>query len=72
MVRSIQGSWKQPVGYFLTSGPMISIVIAEKLKLAIKHVNDCGLVSKIVTCDQGSSNRGCYNILNVTEQYFIY
>ena len=73
MVRSIQGSWKQPIGYFLTSGPMISLVIAEKLKLAIKHVKECGLVPKIVTCDQGPSNRGCYNILNVTEeQYFIY
>ena len=34
---------------------MFSLVIAEKLKWAIKHVKDCGLVPKIVSCDQGLS-----------------
>ena len=72
MFRSIQGSWKQPIGYFLTSGLMISLVIAEKLKLAIQHVKDYGVIPKIITCDQGPNNRGYYNILMSWENNISY
>ena len=73
MIRSIFGTWKQPVGYFLTAGPMKSDVILIKLKECIQHMKECGLIPKIVICDQGPSNRGCKALLNLTdEQYFIY
>ena len=73
MIRSIFGTWKQPVGYFLTAGPMKSNVILIKLKEYIQHMKDCGLIPTIVICDQGPSNRGCKALLNLTdEQYFIY
>ena len=71
MVRNMLGTWKQPVGYFLTSGPMKSEVIANKLRQYITKVMDCGLNPKIIISDQGPNNRGCYRLLNVTdEQYF--
>ena len=72
MVRSMLGSWKQPVGYFLTSGPMKSEVIVNKLRECITKVKECGLNPQIIICDQGPNNRGCNRLLNVTDgQYFI-
>ena len=67
MVRSIFGSWKQSVGYFLTSGPMNSTVITSKLKECIEKVVNCGLIPKVVICDQGPNNRGCHSRLGITE-----
>ena len=72
MIRSIQGSWKQSIGYFLTSGPMTADIIVEKLLECISHVRDCGLIPKVIICDQGPSNRGFYKLLKVNDdQYFI-
>ena len=32
MIRSLSGSWKQPVSYFFTSGVMNADIIESKLK----------------------------------------
>ena len=71
MVRSLSGSWKQPVGFFISSGPMASKNIHDKLLECIDHMHECNLITKIVICDQGPSNRGCSTLLNINEkQYF--
>ena len=58
MIRSLSGSWKQPVSYVFTSGTMTSDVIKCKLMMCINRVIKCGLIPKLVICDQGPSNRG--------------
>ena len=72
MVRGIFGTWKQPVGYFLTSGTMSAEISKQKLEQCLSHVRRCGLIPKVVICDQGPSNRGCCSLLNVNDDgYFI-
>ena len=74
MIRSLSGSWKQPVGYFFTSGVMNADIIECKLKACIDSIIDCGLIPKLVVSDQGPSNRGCTKNLGITidKPYFIY
>ena len=70
MIRSLFGSWKQPVGYFLTSGPMTADTSKRKLLQCIDEVKKW-FDSKVVICDQGPSNICCYNMLGVNvEGYF--
>ena len=66
MIKSIFGSWKQPVGYFVTSGVMTADVISSKLYKCIDICFDCGLIPKVIICDQGPSNRGCFKKLNIS------
>ena len=40
MVRNMLGTWKQPIGYFLTSGLIKSEVIANKLRQCITKVKN--------------------------------
>ena len=73
MIKSLLGSWKQPVGYFFTSGPMNSDTIHDKLLTCITKLKECNLCVKVILCDQGPSNRGCKNLLNLNNNNsFIY
>ena len=74
MIRSLSGSWKQPVGYFFTSGVMNADIIECKLKAFIDSIIDCGLIPKLVVSDQGPSNRGCTKNLGIKidKPYCIY
>ena len=73
-IRSLSGSWKQPVGYFFTSGVMNADIIECKLKECIDSIIDCCFIPKLVVSDQGPSNRG-YNknvVIKIDKPYFIY
>ena len=48
MIRSLFGSWKQPVGYFLTSGPMTADTSKRKLLQCIDEVKASGLIPKLL------------------------
>ena len=65
MIRSITSNWKQPIGYFLTSGPMSCETICCKLREATKLLKEAGLMPTLVICDQGPGNRGCKSYLGV-------
>ena len=66
MVRGLVDKWKQPVGYFLTSGPMCSDRLQSTLLTCVEKVQATGLIVKVVICDQGSNNRSVVNKLGVT------
>jgi hypothetical protein len=66
MVRGLVDKWKQPVGSFLTSGTMSSIVLKSMLLTCIDKVQETGLIVKAVICDQGSNNRSMISKLGVS------
>lgn len=74
MVRSIRGKWKQPVGYFFTSGTMKRTQMKDTLYECLDRLKTIGLDVKAFVCDQGSNNRSLVNFLGVSEEkpYFIY
>ena len=73
MVKSLLGKWKQPIGYFYTSGPMKTDMVKNKLMECIDILHGCNLYVKVVICDQGPNNRGCCKLLNLsTDSYFKY
>ena len=66
--------WKQPVGYFLSSGPMAGKAMKSLLFDCINKLTERGLIVKVVICDQGSYNRNLFeSVLQVNEQksYFV-
>lgn len=66
MVRSMYDNWKQPFGYFLTHGTMAAECLQKKIIEAINHLQDSGLTTKVLVCDQGSNNRSAVKRLGVT------
>ena len=74
MVRRLVEKWKQPVGYFLSSGPMSPDTIKTLLFECIDKLQSAGLIVKVVICDQGSNNRSLLNKLGVslTQPFFSY
>ena len=75
MVRGIRQKWKQPVGYFLSSGPMSGADIKDLLFECISKLKSIGLTVAIIICDQGSNNTNVFEKhLNVTKEtlYFYH
>ena len=68
MVRGLVDKWKQPVGYFLTSGPMCSDRLQSTLLTCVEKVQATGLIVKVVICDQGSNNVHSLKILRASLQ----
>lgn len=66
MVRGLMQKWKQPVGYFFSSGPMAADLLKSKLLSCIGELESIGLNVKVVVCDQGSNNRSMMKSLGVT------
>ena len=63
MVRRLVGNWKQPVGYFLTSGPMSS----WSWKTVFLNVEtNCKWLACWWWCDQGSNNRSMMTELGIS------
>ena len=48
MVRRLTSKWKQPVGYFLSSGPMTGAAMKELLCECIEKVTKVGLNVKVL------------------------
>ena len=75
MVKGLFEKWKQPLGYFLSSGPMSGTQMKELLLECITILKQIGLVVVVVVSDQGSNNRNLFEkMLGVTveEPFFIH
>ncbi len=57
MVRGLAGKWKQPVGYFLSSGPINSGMLQILTRTCLTKLFKIGLKVVALVCDQGSNNR---------------
>ena len=57
MVRGLMTNWKQPVGYFFSSGPMESGMLHLLLLECLEKLEEAGLDVKVVVADQGSNNQ---------------
>ena len=68
MVRGLASKWKQPVGYFLTSGTVTPVVLKTIVRNCICKLADIGLNVRVIVCDQGSNNRSMIKSLNVTPE----
>ena len=66
MVRGLVEKWKQPVGYFLTSGPMSANNLQSALLSCIDSMQSNGLLVKVLICDQGANNMSVLKSLGIT------
>ena len=57
MARGLNSKWKQPLGYFLSSGPISAATLQTLTRNCIRKVKGVGLNVKLLICDQGSNNR---------------
>ena len=57
MVRGLASKWKQPVGYFLSSGPINATILRSLTKQCIDKIEKTGLNVVAMVCNQGSNNR---------------
>ena len=57
MVRGLASKWKQPIGYFLSAGPIKASVLQTLTKSCITKLQSIGLNVVALICDQGSNNR---------------
>lgn len=67
MVKSIKSGFKQAIGYFFNASSANSNRLHDILQEAIRVVSDTGLIPKVITCDQNSTNRMLYRTLGVNE-----
>ena len=65
MIKSLSANWKQPIGYFVTSGTMAPKILKEKISECISRLLDVGLDPLVFVCDQGSNNRSAMKQLGV-------
>ena len=74
MVKGLATKWKQPVGYFFSSGPMKAATLSILLLQCLGKMKQIGLEVKVVICDQGSNNMQLLRQLGVTVEkpYFMY
>ena len=74
LVRGLATKWKQPVGYFLSSGPISGETLKNVLLECIEKLVNIGLSVKLVVCDQGSNNRRLFETLlgaTIEKPYFM-
>ena len=57
VVRALTSKWKQPLGYFLSSGPIKPTILKSLTKECIGKLEKTGLNVVGTVCDQGSNNR---------------
>lgn len=75
MVRGLSEKWKQPIGYFTSSGPMKGSEMKNLLFDCIEKIEAIGLTPKVVICDQGTNNQNLFRKqLGVTNKrpYFLH
>ena len=74
MVRDLTEKWKQPIGYFLSSGPMSGKEMKSLLLDCIAKLKKIGPTVLVVTGDQGSNNRNLFEKhlgVNSDQPFFI-
>ena len=69
MVRGLLSKWKQPLAYFLTAGTVTADKLQQLTRNCIDRIEQIGLHTKVLICDQGSNNR-CF--LQKHEKVSIY
>ena len=57
MIRGLASKSKQPIGYFLSSGPIRAKTLQSLTRSCISKVTETGLNVVALVCDQGSNNR---------------
>lgn len=73
MVKGVFEKWKQPIGYFLSSGTMTGAQMKVHLKECITKLQNIGLHVVLVVSDQGSNNRNLFEKelgITVDEPFF--
>ena len=68
MARGLFSKWKQPFGFFFTSGTIRANILKELLFQGIDKLKEIGLNVKACVCDQGSNNTSLMRSLGVTVQ----
>ena len=73
MVRGPASKWKQPVGYFLSSGLIKTTILQSLTKACVDQIDKTGLNVVALVCDEGSNNRSFIQQLEkvTTAQPFI-
>ena len=74
MVRGITEKWKQPIGYFLSSGPMSGKDMKKLLFECIKKLHDIGVRVLVTVGGKGSNNRHLFETdlgITVNHPYFM-
>jgi hypothetical protein len=75
MARGLHSTWKQPIGYFVTSSTVKPEILKSLLVRAVDFALVSGLEPLAVVCDQGSNNQSCLkNHLGVSTEkpYFMH
>ena len=68
LVRGLRTKWKQPVGYFLSSGPLSGDIMKTLLLECIQKLSAIGLSVKLVVGDQGSNNNYVSNVVRSNQR----
>ena len=73
MVQGLASKWKQPIGYFLSAGPIKASILQVLTRICINKLETIGLQVVALICDQGTNNRSfLHNLEEVTvEKPFI-
>ena len=66
MARSINGKWKQPIGYVLVNGGCPTEILEDIMKEALDKLDQIGLNVLIVMSDMGSNFHSFANRMGVT------
>lgn len=66
MIKSILLPWKQVLGYFISSKSVTGVQLKYILTYTIEKLNNCGLIPKVIICDQGSNNLKMRRLFCVT------
>lgn len=75
MVRGLLYKWKMPISYYISVQSVSSDNLNVIIKEAIEKLFKIGLKLRVITCDQGSTNRSLYyKYLNICEEkpYFYH
>lgn len=75
MVRGLFSKWKQPLAYFVTSGPIKGDNLHKVAKACLAKLEGIGLSVRVLICDQGSNNRNfieTHEKVTIERPYFIH
>ena len=76
IVKGLASKWKQPIGYFLSAGPIKASVLQMLTKCCITKLQAIGLNVVALICDQGSNNRSFLGKMgenvSVNRSYIMY
>ena len=67
--------WKQPVGYFISSGPISGRIMEQLLKACLDQLQAVGLTVVIVICDPGSNKQNLFTTqlgVTIDHPYFLH